>query len=83
MKLNKIHQDLKELYVNKERLGTILGVEFSHQEEAKIYMKILQVGQWYVAPFAFENYDSYAIKLTPNIELLKSPATARIPSRGS
>ncbi|MGN7863250.1 hypothetical protein [Chryseobacterium sp. 22458] len=77
MKLNKIHQDLKELYEGKERLDTILGVEFSHQEEVKIYTKILEIGQWYVAPFSFERYDSYAIKLTPNKKLLDSPVYLR------
>ncbi|MFC0426256.1 hypothetical protein [Chryseobacterium scophthalmum] len=77
MRLNKIHQDLKELYKGKERLNTILGVEFSHQEEAKLYTRILQVGQWYVAPFSFETYDSYAVKLTPNKRLLDSPVYSR------
>lgn len=80
MRLNKIHQDLKELYEGKERLNTILGVEFSHQEEAKIYTKILQIGQWYVALFSFETYNSYAIKLSPNKKLLESPVCLR--SRG-
>jgi len=77
MKLNKIHQDLKELYEGKEKLNTILGVEFSHLEEAKIYTKILQIGQWYVAPFSFETYDSYAIKLSPNKKLIESPVYLR------
>lgn len=76
MRLNKIQQDLKELYKGKET-DTILGFEFSHQEEAKIYTKILQVGQWYVAPFSFETYDSYSIKLTPNKKLLDSPVYLR------
>ncbi|WP_336691066.1 MULTISPECIES: hypothetical protein [unclassified Chryseobacterium] len=77
MILNKIHQNLKELYKGKEKLNTILGVEFSHQEEVGIYTKILQLGQWYVAPFSFEKYDSYAIKLTPNKILLDSPIYLR------
>lgn len=77
MRLNRIHQDLKELYEGKERLNTILGIEFSHYEEAKIYTKILQTGQWYVAPFSFETYDSYAIKLSPNKKLLESPVYLR------
>lgn len=77
MRLNKIHQDLKELYKNKEQLSTILGVEFSHKEETELYTKILQVGQWYVAPFCFEKFDSYAIKLTPNKKLADSPVCLR------
>ncbi len=76
MKLNKIHQDLKELYEGKET-DTILGFKFSNQEEARIYTKILQIGQWYVAPFSFETYDSYAIKLTPNKKLQDSPIYLR------
>jgi len=76
MKLNKIHRDLKELYIGKET-DVILGFKIGHQEEAKIYAKILQIGQWYVAPFSFETYDSYAIKLTPNKKLVESSVYLR------
>lgn len=77
LKLNKVHQHFKEQYTGKEQLGTILGVDFSSQDDAKIYTEILKTGQWYVAPFCFENFDSYAIRLTPNKNLLDSPVCLR------
>ncbi len=76
MKLNKVHNDLKVLYKDKYT-NPILGFEFDHEEEIERSMKILRSGGWSVAPFAFESFNNFAIKLTPEKDLFSSPIVAK------
>jgi hypothetical protein len=77
MKLNKVHQELKELYKDKEQIDIILSFEFENKNEIERCMNIFRSGYWSVAPFAFEDYNNFAIKLTPNKELLNSQIVAK------
>ncbi len=76
MKLNKIHQDLKEVYKGKET-DLILGFEFGYEDEIMRAMTIFRSGFWSVAPFAFDDYSDYAIRLMPNKELFDAPIVTK------
>lgn len=72
MKINNIHQDLKELYKERGSVKLIFGAVFEHEDEIKRCMNIFQSGFWSVAPFAFEPYETYGIQLQPNKPLKAS-----------
>lgn len=72
MKINNIHQDLKELYKAKASVKSIFGAVFEHEDEIKRCMNIFRSGFWSVAPFAFETYETYGIQLQPNKSLKES-----------
>lgn len=71
MKINTINQSLKELYKGKET-NLILGFEFGYEKEIERCMSMFRSGYWSVAPFAFEDYNDFVIKLTPGKELFNS-----------
>jgi len=77
MKLNKIHQDLKEAYKEKKQVYLSLGFEFENKNEIERCVNIFRSGYWSVAPFAFESYNSFAIKLVPNNKLFNSQIVAK------
>ena len=72
MEVNSISRDLKEFYRNKET-NEILGVNFSIESEVNKNISIFKSGFWFISPFAFESYDSHAIKLSPHLTIEKSP----------
>ena len=72
MKLNKIHQDLKDLYKDKDSVKTILGAVFEKEDEIERCMDIFNAGYWSVAPFAFEPDEIFAIQLNPKTNLKES-----------
>lgn len=76
MKLNKIHQDLKELYKDEET-DIILGFQFDDEEEIEKCFNIFRSGFWSVVPFAFDDYNNFAIRLMPNKNLSDSPVITK------
>ncbi len=72
MKINNIHQGLKELYKEKTSVKSIFGAVFEHEDEIKRCMNIFRSGFWSVVPFAFEPYETYGIQLQPNKSLKES-----------
>lgn len=75
MKLNKICYDLKELYKNKHQIDieTLMGVRLDYENHIKRYVEIFRLGYWSSVPFAFEDYNNFAIKLTPQESLRSMP----------
>ncbi|WP_304343899.1 hypothetical protein [Chryseobacterium koreense] len=72
MKINTIHQDLKELYKEKSSVKSILGAVFEHEDEVERCMNLFNSGFWSVTPFAFETYETYGIQLHPQKKLKQS-----------
>lgn len=56
MKINIIHQDLKELYKERGSVKLIFRAVFEHENEIERCMNLFRSGFWSVAPFAFENW---------------------------
>ncbi len=72
MKINNIHQDLKELYKERGSVELIFGAVFEYEDEIKRCMNIFRSGFWSVAPFAFEPYETYGIQLNPKNKIKES-----------
>lgn len=75
MKLNKIHQDLKELYKNKHQIDieTVMGVRLDYENHIKRCVKIFRLGYWSTVPYAFEDYNNFAVKMEPKKKLKSMP----------
>jgi len=71
MKVNNLHQNLKDLYKGRST-QLILGFEFEHKEEVERCMNLFNAGYWSVAPFAFEPDELFAIQLKPQYFLEES-----------
>ncbi|MEW7281330.1 hypothetical protein ABW636_22305 [Aquimarina sp. 2201CG1-2-11] len=72
MEVNNISKKLKEIYLNKNT-DEALGVDFIVSDEIERVIKIFKLGYWSLMPFAYETYDSYAIKLSPMVGINSSP----------
>ncbi|MEW7281339.1 hypothetical protein ABW636_22355 [Aquimarina sp. 2201CG1-2-11] len=72
MKLNNIHQDLKELYKNKKELKSLFAIDFTCDQENERLVKIFKKGYWSVMPFAFEAYNNFAVRLDPRNRINES-----------
>ncbi len=72
MKLNYIHQDLKELYKGGERVKSFLAFEFTCEKENHRIMKLFKAGYWSVMPFAFAAYNNFGIRLNPKSKINNS-----------
>lgn len=68
MKLNNIHNDLKELYKNNNTFNHfIFEIESRHNETSQL-IQMYKKGYWYIVPFAFEDKNIIGLKLTPNVQ---------------
>jgi len=72
MKLNTIHQDLKELYKDKKGVDDLLTFDFTCDNEKERVMNVFRSGYWSVMPFAFGMYNNFAIKLHPKNKINNS-----------
>ncbi|WP_304343900.1 hypothetical protein [Chryseobacterium koreense] len=72
MKINTIHQELKELYKERGSVKLIFRAVFEHEDEIERCMNLFRSGFWSVAPFAFQTYETYGIQLHPQKKLKKS-----------
>ena len=65
MKVNKIHQELKELYKGKSDVFDTLGFDVSTTDERKRVINIFKQGYWSVAFFSSSMQYNFGIKLSP------------------
>ena len=65
MKVNKIHQELKELYKGKSDVFDTLGIQFNIDDEKTRIINLFDKGYWSIAPLAFNAFEEYSIRLTP------------------